>query len=447
MKYKKVFSSARFATRTQHNFLTDPKRKQIVIGSRDSTGQTAYLGKVIELGRTSNLLDYGVLCDVAFPHVIGIFGNRGSGKSFDLGVFLEEIFHAKCGNNTDAAIVFDIQDQFWTLAHPPSGHLEEDKGHLKELYVWDIEPRAVAQLNVWIPSASDTQIPHAVPFSISPDQLTSADWLQMLELERYSAMGQALLTLVEKHSHATPKELVSWCRDGELERSFQASTLDGVRWRLESIAGSQIISSAGVDVNELLRPGTLTVVLMRNLSEAIRALVVGVISRLVASRLGRAHQGLKVARRIDVGTKEKVEDLTRRLWMVLDEAHVLVPSDGTTAATAPLIDYVKRGRDAGLSLIFATQQPSAVSTKLLSQVDLTITHSLGFDSDINAAIARMPTRTSVDYEIGGQKAGSLSDVIRSLGPGEAFFADAASDRVFIAKVRPRATAHGGNTPR
>ena len=38
--------------------------------------------------------------------------------------------------------------------------------------------------------------------------------------------------------------------------------------------------------------------------------------------------------------------------------------------TGPLVDYVKRGRDAGLSLIFATQQPSAVNSKLMSQVDI-----------------------------------------------------------------------------
>ena len=192
MKYKKVFSSARFATRTQNNFVTDTKTKHIVIGARDGTSRTAYLGKIIEQGRTSNILDYGVLCDIGFPHVVGIFGSRGSGKSFDLGVFLEEIFLGQKANATDAAIVFDVQDQFWTLAHSPNQQLEEDMRHLDELAVWAIEPRALSQLNVWVPEANDTQIPNAAGFSISADQLTFADWLQMLELERYSAMGQAL---------------------------------------------------------------------------------------------------------------------------------------------------------------------------------------------------------------------------------------------------------------
>jgi hypothetical protein len=107
---------------------------------------------------------------------------------------------------------------------------------------------------------------------------------------------------------------------------------------------------------------------------------------------------------------------------------------------------VKRGRDAALSLIFATQQPSAVNSKLMSQVDLTITHTLGFESDISAAVARMPTRSTIEYEINNEKASSLADVIRSLSPGEAIVADGSSARVFIAKIRPRLSAHGGSTP-
>ena len=446
MKYKKVFSSTRFATRSQSNFSVDQKLRYLTVGSREGAPRTAFLGKVIEQGRTSNILDYGIYCDISFPHVVGIFGSRGSGKSFDLGVFLEEIFDSQRQITADAAIVFDVQDQFWTLAHMPKGELEEDAQQLKDLSAWGIEPRCVSNLNMWVPEASDTQVPNATRFSIAANQLNSADWLQILELERYSAMGQALLTLLEERGPATPQELMEACEDASVQDNFHPSTMDGIRWRLGSLANSEIISSTGIDVDDMLQPGTLTVVLMRNLSDELRALVVGVISRLVADRLGRVHQARKVARRTGEVVDIDSDTLAQRLWLVLDEAHVLVPSDGTTAATNPLIDYVKRGRDAGLSLIFATQQPSAVSSKLLSQVDLTITHFLGFDADIGAAIARMPTRTSVEYELNSQKVGSLNDVIRSLGAGEAFIADGASERVFVAKIRPRASAHGGSTP-
>ena len=166
--------------------------------------------------------------------------------------------------------------------------------------------------------------------------------------------------------------------------------------------------------------------------------------RLVNDLMSTAQQEKKLARRKKIqygGTS-----FPERLWVVLDEAHTLAPSDGRTAATAPIVDYVKRGRDAGLSLIFATQQPAAADSRLMSQVDLTISHALSFESDLQAAVARMPTRTSVEYQRGGFTLGSLGDAIRSLAPGECFIADASSGRIFSAQVRPRLTAHGGHTP-
>ena len=422
------------------------KQKVYFVGSRREDFKYTFIGKIIEQGKTSNLLDYNVFCDISFPHVIGIFGSRGSGKSFDLGVFLEGIFTYQRGDKLDAAIVFDVQDIFWTLEHQPEEKLGIDQKQLEDIKSWGLKPSSIKEINVLIPAISDSEIPNTTVFSLAAKQLSSSDWLEILELERFSAMGQVLLTLLENNKEAIPSQLANSCRNNPKLDSFQQNTIDGVRWRLESLAKTNIISSVGIAIEELLKPGALTVVLMRNLSESIRGLVVGVISRLVADKLGRVQQARKVALRTGGSDLQKYSNLTERLWMVLDEAHVLVPSDGATAATAPLIDYVKRGRDAGLSLIFATQQPASVNSKLMSQVDLTITHTLGFDADVNAAIARMPTRSFINYEIDNQKINSLNDVLRSLNPGEAIIADSTSERIFIVKMRPRMSAHGGSSP-
>lgn len=160
--------------------------------------------------------------------------------------------------------------------------------------------------------------------------------------------------------------------------------------------------------------------------------------------MGAYHQRRRVARR--TGVEQSQEILPERLWLFLDEAHVIVPAGQASAATGPIIDYVKRGRDAGLSLVFATQQPSAVDSRLMSQVDFTFTHALGFENDLQAAVARMPTRSTLVYELSSWKLNSMNDVLRSLEPGECVVADAASGRAFVARIRPRLTAHGGNTP-
>lgn len=445
MSYKKVFTSSRFNTRSQNNFRIDQRNRQILIGGRTSTTKSVYIGKVIEQSRVGNILDYEIHCDVLFPHVVGVFGSRGSGKSFDLGVFLEGVFQPSIGTSSEAGIVFDIQDQFWTLGYAPNPKIAADQVHLAEIAEWGLIPAALVNVQVLVPSSSDTPVPNARKFSLAPDQLTAQDWLAILELERFSAMGQALLALLDEQGNGTPAELVDHIDTSPAMSNFQQGTADGVRWRLKSLADARIIDHEGISVDDLLRPGTLSVILMRNLPDSVRGLVVGVIARLVGDRMGRAQQLRKVAMRTD-RLDEEPSVLAARLWMVLDEAHVLVPSDGSTAATGPLIDYVKRGRDAGLSLIFATQQPSAANSKLMSQVDLTITHTLGFEADLAAAIARMPTRTAAEYEVDNERIGTLADLIRSLAPGEAVIADSGSGRVFVAKVRPRTTAHGGASP-
>ncbi|SMF63549.1 ATP-binding protein [Allosphingosinicella indica] len=448
MKYKKLITGTRYQTRAPGNFFTDQKSKSVLLGRREASEiNLAFVGKVLEQSRTGNLLDYNVQLDIQFPHVIGIFGSRGSGKSYDLGVILEGIFGPSRADVTDAGIVFDVQDQFWTLAYKPDPSLDTDQAQVQELTAWGLQPEHIEGVQVWIPQCSDTQVPEAVSFSLSASQLTHADWLAILELERFSPMGQALITLLDTSPGSTPEGLADLCDGAGPLSNYQQGTVDGLRWRLESLAHTEIIGSTGLSIDELLQKGRLTVVLMRNLAESVRGLVVGVISRLAADRMGRVQQARKVAARTGNRLSDDGIALTRRLWIVLDEAHVLVPSDGATAATGPLIDYVKRGRDAGLSLIFATQQPSAVNSKLMSQVDLTLTHMLGFDADLSAAIARMPTRASVDYDVDSQSGCSLADVIRSLGPGECVIADGASSRIFLARVRPRTTAHGGATPK
>ena len=446
MGYKKVFSSTRFHTRAQNSFTIDSKRKAITVGIRaDQSPRSAYIGKINEQGRVTSLLDYEVFCDTSFPHVIGIFGSRGSGKSFDLGVILEGIF-AETASVNDAGLIFDVQDQFWTLAYEPSPTLEADAVQLKEIERWGLTPSSVAGVKVYVPAKSDTQVPGAETFSLAAAQLSSADWLAILELERFSAMGQALLTLLELDNPRPPEALAAACELNPALAGFQQASIDGLRWRLDSLSTTGIITDSGVSLDALLTPGILSVVLMRNLSDSVRGLIVGVLARSCLDRMGRVRRGRKVAMRTGLSS-EDMPKLTNRFWMVLDEAHILVPSDGATAASGPLVDYVKRGRDAGLSLIFATQQPSAVDSRLMSQVDMTFTHMLGFESDLNAAVSRMPTRTSVEYEVDNHKASSIADVIRSLGPGEAVVADNASGRAFLIKIRPRLSAHGGATPK
>lgn len=448
---KKVITSAKFRTQDSSALINaNDVSRSVAVGHRadEPTSCTGLIGKVSEHASGRNILDYGVWVDLVFPHVIGIFGTRGTGKSFDLGVLAEcvgglpEVVNGRLPST--AVIIFDVQNQFWTLALSPNPDLPEDQLHIKTLQEWGFLPTNLQHVNLWLPEGCYSSLSGTSVFRLSPDQLEESDWLEILELERYSPIGQALIALLEDGGSKEPSALSSRAQQSRALSRLQQGTIDALKWRLQALANANLIGEPGININQFLVPGRISVFLLRDLSESLRALAVGVLMRSFTTRMGTYHQSRRVGRRY--GVKMPNGDLPERVWVILDEAHVVAPREGRTAANLPIVDYVKRGRDAGLSLVFATQQPSAVDNKLMSQIDITLTHALGFEADLQAALARMPTRTSVVYERSGFKFASLSDAIRSLDPGEAVVADSANGRVFVIKIRPRLSAHGGNTP-
>lgn len=446
---KKVITRAEFKTDESANSLNldSPSRAILIGGQPGSTSVDGLVGKAVEHSSGKNILDYGVWLDLSFPHVIGVFGARGTGKSFTLGALAECLAGASgvvSGAAPSAAVVIlDVQNQFWTLSLSPRADLPEDAPHLAALRQWELSPATVENIVFWTPCQPDKHLPDAHVFKISPEQLCPDDWLAVLGQERYSPMGQALIELLRKSESRSPNALAKNAQTSVLP-SFHSGTVEGLRWRLEATSEMGLIGEPGVDIENLLNPGRISVMLLRNLSDNMRALTAGVLSRILAARMSDHHQARKIARRR--GGEVSNDGMPERLWLAVDEAHVIAPSEGETPASEPLVDYVKRGRDAGLSLIFATQQPSAVDDKLMSQVDITFTHSLGFDADIQAAAKRMPAASSHAYYRDGRKISTLGGVIRALGPGEAIVADSTSGRTFIQRARPRLTAHGGNTP-
>jgi len=87
--------------------------------------------------------------------------------------------------------------------------------------------------------------------------------------------------------------------------------------------------------------------------------------------------------------------------------------------------------------VFATQQPSAIDTRVLSQVGTLISYKLVFDDDIKAVFKRMPTQVPSSFKKPG--------FLKKLEIGVPLIADRVetTSRAFVAKVRPRMSQHEG----
>ena len=174
----------------------------------------------------------------------------------------------------------------------------------------------------------------------------------------------------------------------------------------------------------------------------IKALVVGLICRTLFNQrmLARKTEEFKtVDAAMHYFTKETEEQLKEPLvWLALDEAHELLPKEGKTAATDALITILREGRQPGISLILASQQPGKIHTDVMTQSDTVISHRLTAQMDVEAL--QQLTQSYMRH--------GLEDEINKLPrvTGAAVIFDDANERVFPVQMRPRFTWHGGGSP-
>ena len=126
------------------------------------------------------------------------------------------------------------------------------------------------------------------------------------------------------------------------------------------------------------------------------------------------------------------------VWVVVDEAHEFLPRQGKTTATDPLITILREGRQPGISLILATQQPGKIHTDVMTQSDTVLSHRITAKIDTEALGALMQSymREGLDVQ--------LDKLPRT--KGSALLFDDTNEKLYAVKIRPRFTWHGGESP-
>lgn len=411
-----------------------------------------YVGKILENTTGKNYLSADAWLDVTFPHVVYITGTRGSGKSFDLGVLLEGISQLSQPSpiQNDVApicsIVLDTQSQFWTLNYPPNPAVSENKTQLGELQKWNIKPNSLQNCHLFLPPKSDPITGTEQIFQIKASDVRHEEWCSLIGEAVYSPQGHVLGQAIEA-IHGTAyslEQLIDYVRDPNNWGNVPEASRNAIVYKLEGYRRTGLFASNGIDVRDLLKQGQCSVFLLRDIRNEDKALICAILARQLSTIMGEHHKRLKVSKFFN--KNETKDGLPDKVWLFIDEAHIVAPSGSPSPATDALIDYVKRGRDAGLSLVMATQQPSAVDDRILSQVNITFSHRLTFQADINAVMNRIPTKLLRELKYSGKEITDFGDMLRYLEAGQCFIGDHSTSRTVLASVRPRITSHGGYSP-
>jgi DNA helicase HerA-like ATPase len=412
------------------------------------TEGTILVGKhYVKMGQNTSLSNK-IRMDVLRSHVVFICGKRGSGKSYTMGVIAEGMsdLPPEVKNNV-AVVMLDTMGIYWTMKYPN----KKDEKLLKE---WNLEAKGL-NVHIYTPKGyyqkyKDEGIPTDFPFSIKPSELAPSDWCLSFDTDINSNMGVVIERAIN--------ELQETGQDYDIPKIIEkVRSIEDVAKEAKGAIVNRFISASkwglfdveGTPFHDLINGGQVTVLDVSCYATIpgasnIRALVIGLVSdKLFLERMTvRKKEEYQSIRRTtslldrNLGEGEKEEPL---VWLIIDEAHEFLPNEGQTVATKPLVTILREGRQPGISLILASQQPGKIHTDVMTQSDIVISHRVTANFDIKALGMLMQSymREGLDKQ--------LNYLPRVTGAAIVF--DDNNEKLYPMRVRPRFTWHGGAAPR
>ena len=431
----------------------------IVIG-RDASDKEKYGKKgtillakhYVKMGQTTSLSN-NVYLDVTRSHIVFVCGKRGGGKSYTLGVIAEGLsdLPKEIANNLSIILV-DTMGIYWTMKYPN----KKDEGLLKE---WGLDPKG---LDVGIYTPEDFYykykkkgIPTDFPFTIATSELSGEDWCTTFDFSENDKYGVLISKVIQElKDEQSDVEEIKFSIDDiihqvEKDESAEHFVKSAVINHFNTAKTWGLFKEDGTHLGDLVKGGQITVLDVSCYATLpngwkIKSLVLGLLSqKLFQQRMiaRKDEEYAEINNRVhffgseDEESNEKKEPL---VWIVIDEAHEFLPKVGKTAASDPLITILREGRQPGISLILATQQPGKIHTDVMTQSDTVLSHRITAKIDVDALSMLMQSymRTGLDTQ--------LDDLPRVKGAGVIF--DDTNEKMYPIRIRPRITWHGGESP-
>ncbi len=428
---------------------------EIIIGRNESdrkkfgmTG-TVLIGKhYVKMGRVTSLSN-NIYLDVARAHVVFICGKRGGGKSYTMGVIAEGMADLPQEIKQNLSfILLDTMGIYWTMKYP-------NKKDEELLDQWGLKGKGL-DVKIYTPEKyyyeyKEKGIPTDFPFTLSPAEFDASDWQMTFDMSPNDPAGVLMERVVynlrkEKGVKYNMEDIMTAVKE---DTHADVHTKDALINRLLSTETWGVFSDHGTPLEELAQAGQVTVLDVSCYATMpggwkIKSLIVGLVAqklfikRMVARKneeYQEVNQTLHYFSEEDK-SKEKLE--MPLVWLVVDEAHEFLPREGKNPATDPLVTIMREGRQPGISLILATQQPGKIHTDVMTQSDTVISHRITAKIDVDALSMLMQSYMREGLNV------QLDNLPRVNGAAVLF--DDSNEKMYAMRVRPRFTWHGGESP-
>lgn len=356
-------------------------------------------------------------------------GKRGTGKSYTIGNLVEEV-HTE--TRDIVPLVVDPMGIYWTMAN---------RNTKQESLLWDWGLSAESfPVNLLVPGNPEQRFGREVvreleqmdidvnSLRLNPSDMSPNGWCSLFDLNINKPMGITLYRAVRELSDDNQPFFIDDLIDRvELDSGADERTKEALLNRLQMAQHWNIFSTEYEDIWDIVDTNRINVLDLSVLDPGqygLRNLVVDMLGRNIFRQRTDARRREEMDLAVDVP----------KVWMFIDEAHNFAPSGESSLAKDTLIRWVKEGRQPGLSVVVASQQPSAIDSEILSQCDTIICHKITTREDIKSL-----NKLSQDY-MGSE----LKTYVRRINNvGEAVHVDDDDETVRMIKVRPRKSQHGG----
>ncbi|MEK6925853.1 MAG: DUF87 domain-containing protein [Nanoarchaeota archaeon] len=422
----------------------------IIIGRSDEDKKSfadkglVYIGKgFVKMGQY-NSLSNKIFLDVARSHVILVAGKRGSGKSYSLGVIAEGLSNLpKEARDNIASLIFDTMGIYWTMKFKN----EKDRDLLRE---WGLKSENLP-VKIFVPYGYyDSYVGKGIPadekFALNTAELKAEDWILTFNLDLINPVTvliQRALSRLNKNFF-TIKDIILEIEQDKKTSIEIKNAASGLFEAADTWGIFATSKSEATQVKDLINAGKTSVLDLSVYNSVgafnVRALVISLLSRKIfnqrmESRKSEEVDSVNKGLSFLSGEERKENPL---VWVFVDEAHEFLPLQGKTPATDALVQLLREGRQPGISLVLATQQPGQIHRDVMTQSDIVLSHKVTSSQDLEALNKIMQS-----YLLSSIK--QYMDDLPNL-KGSAIILDDNSERIYPMRVRPRFTWHGGEAP-
>ncbi|MFW6450098.1 MAG: ATP-binding protein [Nanoarchaeota archaeon] len=362
--------------------------KSIVIGNEDKkTG--AFLGKL-----EGTDLDVFLDLNKLLTKHLAVLAKSGSGKSYSVGVLLEEIMERNI-----PLVILDPHGEYSTLKKE-----NDNEGDIEKLKKLNLKPKSYQRKVV---EYGDYEIDDKLKPVKLNHNLTTQELIDLLPTKLTNNQLGLLYSTIKNMEELTFDSLLV-----NLE-----TTDSNLKWNListiEYLQSFKLFSSEPTSYNEIVQPGRASIINLKGMEPEVQQIL--------------TYKLLK-----DLFTARKKGNVPP-FFLVVEEAHNFVPEKGFSDAKSSKVikNIASEGRKFGLGMCVVTQRPAIVQKTVLSQCNTQLILKVTNPNDLKAVSASVEGLTT-----------ETENEIRNLPIGTSLVTGIVDKPLFV-NIRPRKSRHGG----